>query len=117
VDSANARFRVAKRAQSGTEQDPNWCRDPVPPEQCAERFSPPRSHVCINSIIEDWINPAGNQTNGMFRRSRKRTVFASLMYGLGHCQDHSILREFQMCQFLRADVVVLDLRMLKCQRT
>src|SRR5258705_13903252 len=24
-DSANALFRVARRAQSGTEQDPNWC--------------------------------------------------------------------------------------------
>ena len=39
-DSANARFRVAKRARSGTGQDPNWCRDPVPPGLCAERSSP-----------------------------------------------------------------------------
>src|SRR6266404_295553 len=38
-DSANARFRVARRAQSGTELDPNWCRDPVPPEQSAERLA------------------------------------------------------------------------------
>src|SRR6266436_6451885 len=39
VDSANARFRVATRVQSGTEQGLNWCRDPVPPEQCAERLT------------------------------------------------------------------------------
>src|SRR6266550_7331734 len=38
-DSANALFRVARRFQSGTEQDPNWCRDPEPPEQCAERLA------------------------------------------------------------------------------
>src|SRR5882762_4814415 len=38
-DSANALFRVARRVQSGTEQDPNWCRDPEPPEQCAERLA------------------------------------------------------------------------------
>src|SRR5258708_2860534 len=38
-DSANALFRVARKVQSGTEQDPNWCRDPVPPEQCAERLT------------------------------------------------------------------------------
>src|SRR5882724_3468793 len=39
ADSANALFRVARRVQSGTEQDPNWCHDPVPPEQCAERLA------------------------------------------------------------------------------
>src|SRR6267154_1354534 len=38
-DSANARFRVARRARSGTVQDPNWCPDPVPPEQSAERLA------------------------------------------------------------------------------
>src|SRR6476619_1877745 len=38
-DSANALFRVATRVQSGTKQDPDWCRDPVPPEQCAERLA------------------------------------------------------------------------------
>src|SRR6266403_2437081 len=38
-DSANALFRVARRVQSGTEEDPNWCRDPEPPEQCAERLA------------------------------------------------------------------------------
>src|SRR5258706_4088985 len=38
-DSANALLRVARRVQSGTEQDPNWCHDPVPPEQCAARLA------------------------------------------------------------------------------
>src|SRR5258708_6625717 len=38
-DSANALFGVARRVQSRTEQDPNWCQDPVPPEQCAERLA------------------------------------------------------------------------------
>src|SRR6266478_2205360 len=38
-DSANARFRVATRVQSGTEQGLNWCHDPVPPEQCAGRLA------------------------------------------------------------------------------
>src|SRR5712671_2234366 len=38
-DSANARFRVATIVQSGTEQDPNWCRDQALPEQCAERLA------------------------------------------------------------------------------
>src|SRR5258707_15648769 len=38
-DNANAPFRVAKRVQSGTELDPNWCRDPVPLEQCGGRLA------------------------------------------------------------------------------
>src|SRR6266403_1097194 len=38
-DSANALFRVAMRVQSGTEQDPDWCHDPAPPEQCVERLA------------------------------------------------------------------------------
>jgi len=63
--------------------------------------SPPRAQACIHSIIEDWVDPAGNQTNGRFRRSRNRTVFRFVnAWPFGHCQDHSILREFPCAKSL-----------------
>src|SRR5258708_38488915 len=36
---SNYVFRVAGRLQSGTEQDPNGCRCPEPPEQCGGRLA------------------------------------------------------------------------------